>query len=206
MLKVFFDNQTHILAIHDKNIPNNGPYFEEYMWSTPSRIPQNLIEKAFKYVDKIHRNLGSYVLHTEFRTFKDELILIEFGARLGGGPIYSSVLTSTTNDYIEILIDLSLGERPKLKKGISYPTLTHCLWAQKQGKLKNISGLSKGVFRPFYYDIQIYDDIGDLLLRAPKSTRANGHIVFKNDLDNDFEKLETSVMEAIETIKFNIEE
>ena len=200
---IWFNNELYILAIHDKPIPSNGPYFEEHIWSTPTRISEKLQEKAKEYVYKIHKNTQSPVLHTEFRTYENELVLLEFGARLGGGPIYNSILTSTSNDYIEILIDISLNKKPKINKIKKYPTITHCLWTSKEGKLKNIEGLSKGILNPFYNKLQIYDDINEKIFRAPLSTRAQGHIVFCNNLDNDFKKLEESVKDALEKIKIN---
>ncbi len=202
---VFFDGQCKILAIHDKMLPANGPFFEEYLWSTPSRIPKKLKDKAFAYVSKIHQALGAgvYVLHTEFRTFSDELVLLEFGARMGGGPIYTSVKLSTSNDFIDILIALSKGNIPEFSQTTPKPTITHCLWNSSEGQITQIKGLSAAVFNPFYMGMQIYDDIGDYVYRAPNSTRACGHIIFRNDVDNNFSVLEDSVLDAISKIKID---
>ena len=51
--------------------------------------------------------------------------------------------------------------------------------------------------------MQIYDDIGDYVYRAPNSTRACGHIIFRNDVDNNFSVLEDSVLDAISKIKID---
>ncbi|WP_214483800.1 ATP-grasp domain-containing protein [Bacillus sp. SM2101] len=200
---IYYNGKTVILAIHDKPIPSNGPYFEEYIWSTPSRIPESLKEKAESYVSRIHEELGEgcYVLHTEFRTFKDDLILLEFGARLGGGPIYRSVLQSTGNDFIEVLIDISCGNTPDIKLNNPKPTITHCLWAPMEGNITAITGESTVVLDPLYREHQIYDDVGEKALRAPKSSRSNGHIVFKNT-KFDFVELEKSVVSAIDKFRF----
>lgn len=200
---IYYNGQCKILAIHDKNLPKNGPYFEEHMWSTPTRIPSFLIEKALEYVKKIHKTTNSYILHTEFRTIGKQLILLEFGARMGGGPIYSSILASTGIDLIEVLIEISLRKKPNLNEKFKYPTITHCIWARNPGEIVEIKGLSSAVMNPFYDTLQIYDDIGDMVFRAPKSTRANGHIRFVNNLDNNFENLEKSVLTSIEKIKID---
>ena len=33
------NGQTFVLGMHDKPLPDNGPHFEEVLWSTPSRLP-----------------------------------------------------------------------------------------------------------------------------------------------------------------------
>ena len=66
-----------------------------------------------------------------------------------------------------------------------------------EGQITQIKGLSAAVFNPFYMGMQIYDDIGDYVYRAPNSTRACGHIIFRNDVDNNFSVLEDSVLDAI---------
>lgn len=202
---IYYKGKTIVLAIHDKPIPANGPYFEEYIWSTPTRIPEKLQEKAQEYVSKIHKNLGEgcYVLHTEFRTFEEDLMLLEFGARLGGGPIYKSLLHSTGNDYLEILISLSMRMEPKLDLDTHINTITHCLWAEKEGTIKKIIGEPIAIWDAYYCEHQIYDDVGELAVRAPKSCRSNGHIVYKGN-DISFEELEKRVIKGLENFKFII--
>lgn len=204
---IYYNDEVTVLAIHDKPIPSNGPYFEEYIWSTPTRIPIELQEKAKEYVARIHKKLGKgcYVLHTEFRTFKDDLVLLEFGARLGGGPIYKSLVHSTKNDYLEILINLSMGLQPELSKDEPINTITHCLWAEKEGKVKQIIGEPKAIWDAYYCEHQIYDDIGEIAVRAPKSCRSNGHIVYKGN-DISFDELEKRVIKGLNKFKFITED
>lgn len=200
---ICYKGKTTVLTIHDKPIPSNGPYFEEYIWSTPTRIPKRLQEKAKEYVSRIHENLGEgcYVLHTEFRTFQDDLVLLEFGARLGGGPIYKSLLHSTGNDYLEILIDLSMGIEPKIDRDTHINTITHCLWAEKEGIIKKIVGEPIAIWDAYYCEHQIYDDVDELAVRAPKSCRSNGHIVYKGN-DISFDELEKRVIKGLNNFRF----
>lgn len=200
---IYYKGETIVLTIHDKPIPSNGPYFEEYIWSTPTRIPETLQEKAKKYVSRIHKNLGQgcYVLHTEFRTFKDDLVLLEFGARLGGGPIYKSLLHSTGNDYLEILIKLSMGLDPEVDRETHINTITHCLWAEKEGIIKKIVGEPIPIWDAYYCEHQIYDDVDELAVRAPKSCRSNGHIVYKGN-DISFDELEKRVIKGLKNFRF----
>lgn len=192
---VFCNDAVHVLAIHDKPLPNNGPYFEEVGYSTPSRMPDQLQFQAKEYVSRIHRALGpgTYVLHTEFRTLASGLILLEFGVRMGGAAIYNSLLASTGVDFIQVQIDIVLDEFTH-QAGPAIPTITQFLFPARQGKILFFAGESKLVAEPTYVEHQIYDDIGDVALRAPLASRSTMHVLFQDD---DFDHLETRVLKAV---------
>ena len=200
------NGRTHILAIHDKPLPGNGPYFEEFVISTPTRMPQSHIRMAAEYVDRIHKRLGegSFVLHTEFRTLRDRLVLLEFGIRIGGGPVYRSVLLSTGNDFLEILIDLGLRRKPRIRKDRAIPTITQLLFAPRPGRIRAFHGENRMVCEPDYAEHQIYDDIGDMAYRAPLSSRCNAHAVFQNASDG-FPALERNMEAALAGFSIAVE-
>lgn len=191
---VFSDDVVHVLAIHDKPLPDNGPYFEEVGYSTPSRIPEHLQAQAADYVGRIHRALGpgTYVLHTEFRTLASGLVLLEFGVRMGGAAIYNSLLASAGIDFLEVQIDIVLHQF-RHRPGPTTPTITQFLFPARQGKIVCFAGESQLVADPTYIEHQIYDDIGDVALRAPLASRSTMHVLFR---DADVDHLETRVLAA----------
>jgi hypothetical protein len=201
---VCFEGTTHVLAIHDKPLPTNGPYFEEVVISTPSRMPDNLVRQAHGYVASIHRALGpgGFVLHTEFRSYRDKLVLLEFGIRLGGGPVYRSLKLSTGNDFIDILIALSKNEAPAISGASPIPTISPLIFAPKTGRITAIRGESKLVTAPTYVEHQIYDDIGDMAFRAPLSARCNAHVIFQHA---DWGILERTMLDALSSFEFVVE-
>ena len=69
----------------DAPVASNGPFYERSANSTPTRIPATLVARAHALVSRIHTALGSgvSVLHTEMRTFENDLLLLEFGVRIG---------------------------------------------------------------------------------------------------------------------------
>ncbi len=200
------NGMTHVLAIHDKPLPGNGPYFEEFIISTPTRMPEGHIRMAEDYVDRIHKGLGegAFVLHTEFRTLRDRLVLLEFGIRIGGGPVYRSVLLSTGNDFLEILIDLGLARKPQIRKDRAIPTITQLLFAPRPGRIRAFHGENRMVCEPDYAEHQIYDDIGDMAFRAPLSSRCNAHAVFQNARDG-FPALEENMEAALANFTIAVE-
>ncbi len=193
---VFYNDNVEVLAVHDKPLPNNGPYFEEVGYSTPTRIPIEHQQQAFDYVSRIHRKLGPgcIVLHTEFRTLQDSLVLIEFGVRMGGGAIYNSLLASTQTDFIDVQIDIALGRKVRISRGKPVPTITQYLFPKKQGRIIAIEGEPALVREPTYVEHQIYDDVGNMAFRAPMATRSTMHVLFR---DAEFPALEQRVLKAV---------
>lgn len=202
---VFDGNKVQVLAIHDKPLRSNGPHFEEFIWSTPSRISEDLQKKAAHYVEKIHRALGkgALVLHTEFRTLGEDLVILEFGVRMGGAAIYRSVLHSTGIDMIEVLIGLGLGKELDVPEWKAIPTITHALWAEQQGRVSHIHGEKEVLKIPGYKEHDIFDHAGVEVVRAPLSTRANGHIVFQSNLG--FEEVESHLTDALSILWIELE-
>ncbi len=200
-----FGDEAKILAIHDKPIPGDNPYFEEHIWSTPTRIPTHLLQQIEETMQKIHRYLGPncHVLHTEFRTLDNEVVLLEFGIRMGGGPIYSSVLRSTGFDVIDALIER--GAKKKLPFGnyalTAKPVITHSLWGAQPGVLKAVRGEKELVQLCGYQEHQIYDQPGDVLIRAPLASRGHGHVVFAGET---FEILEENCLRGLSELTFEI--
>jgi biotin carboxylase len=196
---IAYDGRTTILAIHDAPVPSNGPFYEKIVNCTPTRIPQKLAERARAIVSRLHEALGAgvYVLHTEMRTFADDLLLLEFGVRIGGSSLYKSVLHSTGNDFIEILIQLSLGERPEIRHEPPVPTITHYIVPQSEGRIAGFKGMSKPMTSPYFRDLQLYDDVGDAVRRPPFRDRASGYFVLNGA---PFALLEREALRLLEEI------
>lgn len=201
---LYVNGEVYILAIHDKPLPNNGPYFEEVGYTTPSRLPKELQMQAYDFVSRIHQRLGKgcFVLHTEFRTFSDGLVLLEFGVRMGGAAIYNSLLASTGIDFLEEQIDIVLNKFSAPKNVLSIPTVTFFLFPVTEGEILSIRGESHLISSPYYVEHQIYDDVGDIALRAPKAGRSTMHCIFSAlDEFESFSNVEKAALRATESFE-----
>ncbi len=81
------DGTLRILAIFDKPDPLEGPYFEETIYVTPSRLPQatqGQIEQSARDVTRAV-GLSTGPIHAEFRINEDGVWPIEIAARPIGG-------------------------------------------------------------------------------------------------------------------------
>ncbi len=76
-----------VLAIFDKPDPMEGPYFEETIYVTPSRLPQPTQEALLRCLEQTVRalNLGHGPLHAEFRWNEKGPWVLEVSPRPIGG-------------------------------------------------------------------------------------------------------------------------
>ncbi|MBN8638706.1 MAG: ATP-grasp domain-containing protein, partial [Anaerolineae bacterium] len=192
-----------IIAIHDKPLPTNGPYFEEVCWSTPSRLPQHIITDLHRQTKLVVRGLQikDSFFHIEFRIAENRNVLLEAAARMGGGPIYRSVLESQGINMLEIMTSIAtrqpihLEERP-VNQGT--PILTIGLFADA-GVLASIQGLQEVETMKGVVELVQYDPIGTFINRAPTSTHCTLHIMIRG---SSFDEAEKIAIECINRIKF----
>lgn len=77
----------HLLALFDKPDPLEGPYFEETIYVTPSRLPINAQEAVVKAAQLGARGLGLQTgpIHAELRLNADGPWIVELAGRTIGG-------------------------------------------------------------------------------------------------------------------------
>ncbi|WP_328647497.1 ATP-grasp domain-containing protein [Amycolatopsis sp. NBC_00348] len=177
--------ETHVVAIHDKPLPMNGPYFEEVYYTTPSRLPAEVQARIREITAAAHRAVGirTGATHTEFR-IRDgaDPMILETAARLGGGPVYQSLLSSTGVDMVAGLLDLALGRQPDLtSKPEPEPTGFYLFFAEKAGRIKNIHGVEQVNADPDVRELTLYRAVGDDVEVPPDAGQAHGHVVFTAD-------------------------
>ncbi|WP_290051585.1 ATP-grasp domain-containing protein [Amycolatopsis solani] len=177
--------ETHVVAIHDKPLPMNGPYFEEVCYTTPSRLPAEVEDRVREITALAHRALDIRMgaTHTEFRIQDGaEPMILETGARLGGGPVYQSLLLSTGVDMVAGVLDLARGEQPDLTpRPEPTPTGFYLFFAEKAGRIKAIHGVDETTGDPCVRELALYRSVGDVVDVPPDAGQAHGHVVFTAD-------------------------
>ncbi|MGG7178497.1 ATP-grasp domain-containing protein [Clostridium paraputrificum] len=197
------DGKTTILAIHDKRLPMQGPYFEELYFSTPSLYNEEIKSKLCYLTKEANKALNIKIgaTHTEFRI--DELgnvIIVETGARIGGGGIYKSVLSSTGIDMVDCIMDLSIGKKPKLDFINAKPIGFYNFFSEGEGTIKDIKGLDEIRANEKLVELIMYKNIGDKVYMPPNSI-AHGHFTVKGDTIDDVDK---EVEKMLKTIKIEL--
>ncbi|MGH2773939.1 MAG: ATP-grasp domain-containing protein [Actinomycetota bacterium] len=105
------DGKTHILAIFDKPDPLEGPYFEETIYVTPSRLPSGIQRRI---TDELVRAVGALELnegpvHAEFRINRDEIVTLELAARSIGGLCSRALRFGAGVSLEELILRHALG-------------------------------------------------------------------------------------------------
>ena len=181
-----------------------GPFFEEIYFTTPSRLSKtiqaDLIDLSKRAHEALNINIGA--THTEFRvTSEGKLVILESAARMGGGPVYRSVLTSTGVDLVHSIMDLSLGICPDLSKIEKKPTGFYLFFANQEGWISSINGVSEVEKDPAVVEIEMYKKIGDRVDLPPKVFQAHGHMIVKS---NNLDLLDKKVVELSSLIKIEV--
>ena len=114
-METISSNGNHNYLATTKKFTTGAPYFIETGHRQPSGLSDEIIDKTkniiFKALDALH--IENSASHSEFKVDKNgDIKIIEIGARMGGDCIGSDlVYLSTKNDFLKMVIDISVGNR-----------------------------------------------------------------------------------------------
>jgi biotin carboxylase len=194
------DGETHVIAIHDKPLPT-GPTFEEVYACTPTRLPGEVAARVGEATKAVHAALGitTGATHVEFRLRGGaEPVVLEAAARMGGGPVYRSVLLSTGVDLVAAALDLASGRRPDPSwRHAPRPVGFWNMFPERPGQFTRVQGLEEVNADSQVDEIAIYRQLGDYLAMPPATIQGHGHLIFTVDtveqLDDAFERYRKTV-------------
>ena len=197
--------EVSVLAIHDAPVPSDGPFFEKVVNSTPTRLPTHLVAEAVTIVKRLHAALGNgaYVLHTEMKTRREGLKVLEFGIRIGGSSIYRSVKLSTGIDLLDFVLDLANGRLPNVApRHPGTPTIIQYLAPTTEGRIARITGIAALEELPSLVEFRFYDDVGTIARRPPWKAHASAYAAFQGF---NFSALEVDARAAVARVGFEVE-
>lgn len=180
---VNYNGKTDVLAIHEKEMFSEINIFPEAFFCTPAsfsdNIQKNIIETTIKSNKALGINFG--LTHTEYRLTKDnELYIIETGARMGGGPIFESVLNSTGVNMMHALIDISMGKKPEYIKNIKQKVVASYLYyslINQDSKIVDMhfENLENVINNPNLIKLYLYRRPGDIIKKSHQ-TMSHSHM------------------------------
>ena len=178
------------LAMFDKPDPLDGPYFEETIYVTPSRlasdVQQNIVACAGRTAEALDLREGP--IHGEFRVNQNGVWVIEMAARTIGGRC------SRTLDFAAGLSLEELILRHALRMPL--PPLTRqaraagvmMLPIPYGGRLHEVRGQVDAKAVSGIEELTITADPGDELVPLPEGTRYLGFLVARGDTPADVER------------------
>jgi biotin carboxylase len=107
------DGVLTVLAVFDKPDPLDGPYFEETLYITPSRLPPQSRRAVHSAAEGAARALGlqSGPVHAELRVDGNRATVIEVAARTIGGLCSRTLAFGTGHSLEELVLAHALGRR-----------------------------------------------------------------------------------------------
>ncbi|MEO6309045.1 MAG: ATP-grasp domain-containing protein [Nitrospiraceae bacterium] len=178
------------LALFDKPDPLDGPFFEETIYVTPSRLPshvqQDIIACAARTAEALGLREGP--VHGEFRVNEKGVWVIELAARAIGGRC-SSTLDFSAGLSLEALIIRHALQMP-------LPPLTRqeqaagvmMLPIPYGGRLREVRGQTDARAVPGIVELTITAEPGDELVPLPEGTRYLGFLLARAKTPEEVEQ------------------
>ena len=166
------------LALFDKPDPLDGPFFEETLYVTPSRLPEARQGEIVTHAERAARALGlrEGPVHAELRVNEDGVWMIEMAARTIGGLCSRALRFASGATLEELVMRHALG-RPTdnltLRAGATGVMMIPIPHA---GRLRRIDGLEAARSMPMIEDVIITAPIGAWLQPLPEGDRYLGFI------------------------------
>src|SRR6266852_5586808 len=202
------DGALSILAIFDKPDPLEGPYFEETIYVTPSRLPesgQRAIEKCAK--DAVRAlGLSHGPVHAEFRINEDGVWPLEVAPRPIGGLCARSLRFSLDGASEPIVLEELLIRHALELPGWNSPrerTASGVMMipVPKSGILEGVSGEEASRSIPGITELSITARLHDAIAAWPEGSSYLGFLFARGSTP---EKIEQALREAHEKLSFTI--
>jgi len=171
------------LALFDKPDPLEGPFFDETLYVTPSRLPERTQETIRQLTAEACAALGLQEgpIHAELRVNDDGPWIIEVAARSIGGLCSRTLRFGTGMTLEELILRQALGlPLPSLQRegraaGVAM------LPVPRRGTLRSIAGVDAAAAVAGIEDVTITTHVGQALEPLPEGWQYLGFIFARAD-------------------------
>ena len=183
-------NTFHPLAIFDKPDPLDGPYFEETIYVTPSRLPSNTQTRITESLAKAARAIGLQEgpVHGELRINDQDIWVIEVAARSIGGKCSRMLEFGTGRSLEELILLHALGQDlPSLDLATGAGGVM-MIPIPQEGVLERVEGQEEAQRVPGVEELVMTAKPGDQLIPLPEGKRYLGFIVARGARPEEVEE------------------
>ena len=192
-----------VLAIFDKPDPLDGPFFEETLYVTPSRLPVDVQNEIVSCTARTADVLGlrEGPVHAELRVNGDGAWIIEIAARSIGGLCARTLRFGTGISLEELIIRHAIGmeveslQRERQPAGVMMIPIPHA------GILREVRGKTDAEQVSGIEEVTISIPIGQEVLPLPEGARYLGFIFARGSTPAS---VEASLREAHHRLEFVI--
>ena len=192
-----------VLAVFDKPDPLDGPYFEETIYVTPSRLPATTQDAVRSTTETACRALGLVhgPIHAELRLGPDGPVVIELAARSIGGLCSRTLTFGTGLSLEEVILRHALGARDERVQREPAAAGVLMIPIPKAGRLEEVRGLEAARAVPGVVDAVISAHVGSELVPLPEGSRYLGFLFSRAP---DPARAESALREAHAKLEFTI--
>lgn len=194
------DGRAHVLCLFEKPLPLHGPFFEETIYITPTRLrtdrQSEIQDLAIRAVHALGLRNGP--AHCEIRVSDDGPFVLEIGARVIGGAcsrVFRYVLDEDIHSYV---LRLALGDDIPLPKQRVGAAGAMMLPIPGDGRLQSVSGVEKARAVPSIKDVIVTASPGELIIPFPEQNCYVGFLTASADTPAEVEEALTAAAGLIE--------
>ncbi|MFQ5876180.1 MAG: ATP-grasp domain-containing protein [Acidobacteriota bacterium] len=193
-----------VLAIFDKPDPLDGPYFEETIYVTPSRLPPRTRGAVVRTARAAAKAIGlaEGPVHAELRIGRGVPWVIEMAARSIGGLCSRALRFGTGLSLEELIVMHAVGQDVSRLERQREPAGVMMIPIPRAGVLKEIGGLASARAVPGVVDVTISATLGRPLEPLPEGSSYLGFIFARGHRPED---VEGALREAHRRLSFAIE-
>ena len=184
-----------VLALFDKPDPLEGPFFEETIYVTPSRLPKDTQKEIAACASRAAQAIGlrEGPMHCELRVNQEGVWVIEVAARSIGGRCSRSLRFASGMSLEELIVMNALRmELPSLDRERQAAGVM-MLPIPAAGVLHEVHGQVEALAVPGIEELEIAAQPGEELLPLPEGTRYLGFLIARGDSPD---AVEASLREA----------
>jgi biotin carboxylase len=192
-----------VFAIFDKPDPLEGPFFEETLYVTPSRLPVPAQGRVVEHVQRASAALGLShgPIHAECRVTRDGTIyVLEIAARPIGG-LCSRVLTFGSSGLEDVLLRHAIGDPIAGVTREADAAAVMMIPIPARGMYKGVEGEDEARGVPGVTGVQITAKVGQLLEQLPEAGSYLGFIFARGATP---QAAEAAVRAAHRALRFSI--
>lgn len=193
-----------VLALFDKPDPLDGPFFEETIYVTPSRLSSEQQEQIASATQSGTRALGlrEGPVHAELRLNREGAWIVEIAARSIGGLCSSTLQFGTGVSLEDLILRHALGGETSSFQREREPAGVMMLPIPRAGILRDVRGREAAEAVTGIEGIEITIPAGQALVPLPEGDRYLGFIFARGPTPDS---VESALREAHRRLEFVLE-
>jgi hypothetical protein len=198
------DGRFRALAIFDKPDPLDGPFFEETIYVTPSRLAASVQDQIIETTAAAVRAMGLSrgAVHAELRVNDEGAWVIEVAARAIGGLCSRALRFDDESSLEELIIRHALGEDVSRVSREAPSAAVMMIPTPRAGILKEVIGVSDASIVDGIEDVVITAHVNQKVAPPPEGASYLGFIFSRADSPV---RAEAALREAHSRLEFIIE-